>query len=380
MATRRQTLRVLGGGAALLAASGGWWAATREPEAARAPWAAAGAADGDARRRALSWAILAPSAHNRQPWAVDLSEPEIATLYCDLDRRLPHTDPVDRQIAISLGCFLELLVMAAAADGRATDIALFPDGAPPSDGRLDERPVARLRFRDGAIADSLFAWARDRRSVKAPFTPGRPPDDAAMATLAAAPRVAHFGATRAPDRVAAINALAADAWTVEAQTPAAHGESVDLMRLGKREIEASPDGIDLGGAFLESLHLVGALTREALRDPASQNFAQGRLRYMAMLDANPAWVWLSTDGDGRAAQIDAGRDWMRLHLAAVGAGLAVHPMSQALQEYPEMRAVAARVGETLGAGGRVQMLARVGYAAATPPSPRWPYETRILPA
>ena len=91
--------------------------------------------------RALSYAVLAPNPHNRQPWLVDLAEPDVATLYCDLDRRLPQTDPLDRQITIGLGCFLELFVLAAAQEGYASAISLFPQGS--ATPRLDARPVAR---------------------------------------------------------------------------------------------------------------------------------------------------------------------------------------------------------------------------------------------
>ena len=31
------------------------------------------------------------------------------------------------------------------------------------------------------------------------------------------------------------------------------------------------------------------------------------------------------------------------------------------------------------AGERIQMLARIGYAAAVPPSPRWPLSAKLVP-
>ena len=72
-------------------------------------------------------------------------------------------------------------------------------------------------------------------------------------------------------------------------------------------------------------------------------------------------------------------DWVRINLAATAAGLGIQPLSQALQEYPEMDRLYRQVHTMLAPdGGTVQMLARLGYADPVAPSPRWPLETRIL--
>ena len=112
MLSRRKFLTVIGG-ASIAAAGGTWWAVTRDPRLARAPWGQAGQGEADPRRKALSYAILAPNPHNRQPWLADLSVANEITLFCDGNRRLPQTDPFDRQITIGLGAFLELLSQAA---------------------------------------------------------------------------------------------------------------------------------------------------------------------------------------------------------------------------------------------------------------------------
>ena len=139
MTTRRNFLSVLGGGVILAAGASTLWATTRDPAKARRPWEVAGAVENDPRRKALSFAILAPNPHNRQPWLVDLSADDVITLYCDPLRRLPETDPFDRQITIGLGCFLELLVQASAQEGYRADIALFPDGEPQTASRQPGR-------------------------------------------------------------------------------------------------------------------------------------------------------------------------------------------------------------------------------------------------
>ena len=47
------------------------------------PWSAAGADHADPRIAAMAWAVLAPSAHNRQPWALRLVGEDAALLFCD---------------------------------------------------------------------------------------------------------------------------------------------------------------------------------------------------------------------------------------------------------------------------------------------------------
>lgn len=101
---RRQTLRLLGGGL-VIAATPACSLIDPEPTAALSPWRSAGQGYEDLRLRALSWAILAPNPHNRQPWQIRLDGADGFTLFCDRTRLLPETDPFCRQIVIGLGCF-----------------------------------------------------------------------------------------------------------------------------------------------------------------------------------------------------------------------------------------------------------------------------------
>ena len=368
--SRRKTLALLGGGLILAAGTGaGVFATTRTPHRALAPWAAAGGYT-DPRMNALSWALLAPNPHNRQPWVAELVGTDGVRIWRDPARNLPHTDPFDRQMTIGMGCFLELMVLAAAQTGHAVDLTLFPQGEDVS------APVAEAVFRPGAASpDPLFAHAGARRSCKEPFEDRAVPAQA-LAALAPLARTITDAAT-----VAALRALTWDAWVIEVETPHTYRESVDLMRFGRAEIEANPDGIDLGGPFLEGLMLAGLLSRAAQMDPSSTAFQTGVDIYRTMLAATPAYAVLTTAGNTRPDQIDAGRRWLRLNLATTGLGLALHPVSQALQEYPEMAGPYARAHDLLaGPGETVQMLGRLGYGPTVPQTPRWPLESRLRDA
>lgn len=381
--SRRKVLRILGSSAVVVAAGGAGFAFTRTPTAAMAPWRSAGQGYSDARLRALSYAILAPNPHNRQPWMVDLSAADRVRLTCDPDRRLPETDPYDRQITIGLGCFIELAQIAAAADGYRTRIELFPQGEPGE--RLDTAPVADIFFEQSAAvqADPLFEQVLKRRTNKEPYDTGRPVGVSTVDALSTvtSPQ-AILGVTNEEQLVGAIRDLTWRAHEVETLTPRTFVESVRLMRIGKSEIERNPDGIDIGGVFPEALMHAGVLTRETMVDMDSGAFEQGMQMYREIIGSAMGHIWLTTPGNDRPDQIAAGRAWLRVHLKATELGLDLHPLSQALQEYPEVDSLRRELLTLLdiAPGHTLQMLGRVGYGPVIDPSPRWPLDKAIVPS
>ncbi len=365
-----------------MAAGGAFgYAATRTPQTAYLPWERAGSYE-DARMRALSWALLAPNPHNRQPWLADLSEDGVITLHADLDRMLPHTDPLNRQITIGLGCFLELLRMAAAEDGYRAETTLFPQGS--SASALDQRPVARITLTsDPAVErDPLFALVPARRSNKEPFDLNRSVAPEMLAQMEAAVRNGtRFGGTVDPAEVLQWRELTREALRIEVETPHTYQESVDLFRIGRREVDANPDGIDFSGPIFESMHLTGMFSREIATDPTSLAFKAGMDAVYANADTAMGHVWLVAADNSRETQIATGADWLRVNLAATAQGLGFQPLSQALQEFPEMAGPFRQVHERLAPkGGTVQMLSRIGYGPVVGNSPRWPLESRIMNA
>lgn len=378
---RRNFLKIAGSSAVILAAGAGGWSFTRAPAAARAPWHMAGGADyTDPRVRALSYAILAPNPHNRQPWVVDLSVPGEATLTCDLGRLLPETDPYDRQIVIGLGCFTELLRLAAGADGYRVHVTPFPDGQ--DTDHLDRRPIAHFRFvEDHEVPpDPLFDQVLRRRTNRNTYDTARAVSDEALEGLRrAAGASGSARTTNDPAMVQALRDLTDAAFETELRDPAAMGESIDLMRIGKAEINANPDGLSMGGPVLDALGAAGILTRTTLADPNSTAFQQGLQMGRDQAQSAMAHVWLLSPRNSRVDQLLAGVAWVRVNLKATELGLSLQPMSQALQEYDAMADHFAALYEMLGIErpGTIQMLGRLGYSASVPPAPRWPVETRL---
>ncbi|CAN1540956.1 Nitroreductase [Rhabdaerophilaceae bacterium] len=379
----RRNILLGAGGAFVPVGIGATWHATRLPEDAIRPWQMV-APDADIRLHAFRHAVLAPNPHNRQPWEIHLIGTNEALLTCDLDRRLPQTDPFDRQITIGFGCFIEIAAIAAAERGFRVDVTPFPEGAPQVPTRLDRRPIAHLVFtRDQDVQpDPLFAAVRFRRSAKMPYNLTRAvPSDAfsALAGVAKGGLKTAHAATSA--ELASLRAVCQRAWDVEYTTARTWQESVNLIRVGAREVNANPDGIALTGPFFESLSLLGTdAVRAQAAIPYSKASASTVKRYADLFIATPAMIWISTKGNLRDAQINAGRAYTRQNLIAASRDLSMQPVSQALQEYPEMAEQLSHVRRLCGieADETLQMLARLGYAEVpVSPTPRWPLEKKI---
>ncbi|MCA8902836.1 MAG: hypothetical protein KDA53_16480 [Hyphomonas sp.] len=383
----RRALLVTGGASVLVLGAGyAGLVAKSGIGPAQAPWKQAAQGFGDVRLNAAAYAILAPNPHNLQPWQIRLDGADSLTLFCNLDRRLPETDPPDRQTTIGLGAFLELLRQAAAEQGYRADITPFPEGEPGE--RLDARPIAQVTFtEDAAIArDPLFGMILQRRTARTKFDPGKPvPEDTRndmVAETLALPALAscQIGTSCESETVSWLKDVCKRAWEIELRKPATCHESVIWTRIGAKQVIANPDGISLHGPMMEALGMAGMLTAEGMDETGSTAWNSTKSFYDGLIDSAAGFAWLNTTANTRAEQLAAGAAWVRLQMAATKHGVAFQPLSQALQEFPEMDGPFSEVHERIGfaAPSRVQGLFRIGYTVQPAPAPRWPLESRII--
>lgn len=382
--TRRGMIGRLLGTLGLGAAGGGALSGCTDTAPAYAAWQGPPPLE-DVRLRLAAWARLAPSSHNLQPWRLRLEGDDALLLHVDPARLHRATDPDARQAVVSQGTFLELYVLAAEAEGLTAEVSLFPDGVFTGPEDMARRPVARVVLREAAEArpSPLFAEATRRRSSKVPFI-GRAITDAERRRLADAvapvPGVTAGFLDRGP-AMERLRALVLEGMRAEMRDPAALDELSRVMRLAPAEVLAHRDGIvPLPGpaGWVASL-LFG---RRSLADPDSFMTRSGLRQMQAWAETATAFVWLTTAGNDRDEQVAAGRAYMRLDLAASAAGVALHPMSQALQEVAAQDVQRAALQELLAPDGRVvQMLARLGHVPeAPPPTPRRPVQSLLADA
>lgn len=379
---RRTALYTLGGGTALILGAGGLWAATRAPAKALEPWRLAETGNWpDPRLRAFAHAILAPSPMNMQPWRIRLDGDHGATLFCAPASLLPASDPFDRQTTIGFGAFIETARIAAAEQGQRLNVTPFPEG--PALPNLDQRPIARLSFAldAGIKKDPLFAAIQKRVTNRGQYdTDVQLTSTELDALRGQAVAGTEIDATASRDRVSLLRAVCTDALVAEAATDAIWAQQISHTRIGRKEIEAHPDGIDIAGAGPEAAKALGFLNRQMLEKRSS---AAGRAAISSSVEAAAtamAFAWVVTPSNSREDQLAAGAAFVRMHLEAAARGIALHPISAPLQELPQLASSRGALGDAIRRSDdrKIHMFVRLGKAAAAQHSPRWPLEARLL--
>ena len=120
---------------------------------------------------------------------------------------------------------------------------------------------------------------------------------------------------------------------------------------------------------------LGLFDRSKAPAPGDSAIKSQLERFDKNLASTPGFFWIVTQGNSRLQQIQAGRSYVRAQLAATAHGLRMHPLSQALQEYPEQVGPYKAIRRLLGAeqpGHTVQMWVRLGFGQRASPSPRRP--------
>ncbi len=123
-------------------------------------------------RHLLTYAILAPSVQNSQPWLFHVEE-DFVELHLDRSRKISALDPHAREAVMSCGAALCHLQIAMRHYGYYGGVEMFPEPAAP-----DFLARVHLGFQASAQVEEnqLFQAITKRRTNRLPFTDDPVPD------------------------------------------------------------------------------------------------------------------------------------------------------------------------------------------------------------
>lgn len=284
-------------------------------------------------------AVLAPSSHNTQPWFFRLSESAI-DLCADRRRALPANDPEDRELAISCGCALMNLRIAASSAGFGVQVRVLPE---PGDPDLLARVCLTEQSNASAEDAQLAACIETRRTYRKRFAPREVSASALEQLIDAAKRE---GARLVP-----------------LLSEEARHKAADLVVDGDARQWANPSWRRELAAWMHPRRQGDGLTIPTLAVPLAQlvvrTFDMGDgvgAKDRQLAEASPLLAVLTTDSDHPRDWVLAGQGLQRLLLAGCTLGLQASYLNQPIQ----VASLRPELQNLVGAGSP-QILLRLGY-------------------
>ena len=333
----------------------------------------------DPRIRLAAAGLLAANNHNMQPWKVklDKADPMVFYLYADSLRTTKEVDPLYRQMMITQGTFLEYVRVAGEKEGFHADIAVFPEGEYEEGDLLssmDKKPVAKITLSPAKPVESPFYNGMFLADTNRGNYKKKAPDSLQISKLTKLPDENGLSIkfyTGKADLYKIGNYVMESAKT-EAGVTRVMDESNGIFRANEREKNKYRWGYSVEGQGVSGIRrylLQGLITLfPSINEGkgASQNF----IHYTkTAVDHTPAYAVITTSGNSRTDQVLSGMLYSRMILTGHTLGLAMQPLSQVLEEYPEMKQPYDDFRyDYAGQGQTIQMLLRIGEPETSAPN------------
>ena len=288
-------------------------------------------------------AILAASPHNTQPWLFKVTNSWIE-LYIDTARNVGALDPYLREEHIGMGCALENLMLAAAANGYAATAKLSAGklGAIPAEPK--PKLVARIDLASSKREESELYDAIPRRHTnRAAYNPQAPIPAQFVDSLSRLAsdetdvKIFLFSAEADRKRIAEISSAAnAELYS----DPDVKSGSERWIRINWNSIQKYRDGLTIDAFGLPPIATAVAkiMPLWMLKRAASRGVANGYSDLM--LSAPLIGIIAVHDRYAQENCLRAGRIWQRAHLLATARGLAGRPCNEAVEMIDHERAQA----------------------------------------
>lgn len=325
----------------------------------------------DPRIQLVAHCMLSANGHNMQPWKIrlDKNDPKVFYLYADSERSTNEVDPFARQMMITQGTFLEYVNIAGDELGYKTVVKLFPEGTY-DEQKLSEsmkiKPVAKITLvksqpKNNSLYNSMFLPDTNR----APYQSTKLTSEqiSQLETINNDENIS-IKVFRDKENIDKLGSYAMDGARIEAGVQRVMQESEVIFRANEYEKNKYRYGFSVEGQGTSGImkHIMQGLV--TLFPSMNSGKASSDLfikSTQTSVDKTPAYAMITTNDNSRSSQVKSGMLYSRLILKAHSLGFVMQPLSQVLEEYPEMKEPYSSIHKDYASeGGTIQMLVRLG--------------------
>ncbi len=306
----------------------------------------------------LFLASLAPSGHNTQPWFVQYLEPYHWIIGNDKRKWLSAVDPTQRETILSIGAFIQNLEYAAGSFGYVCDWTLL------ATTNQSER-VMEVKLTPKVFKNAFdIAKIKTRRTVRSDFLSDvLKKEDLKYLINTELESIHYLPAISKESQF--INEQTIEANHLQAYRNPAQQELAEWTRFSNKNAEKYRDGLTTAGMEIEGFS--GWVVRNfyAQDNVMKNDFRErGIDRVRKEVSASAGWILITSKGNSVAMLIETGRRMQRLFLKVREKSIAIHPMTQILEEASTRQ----QLNQSIGISENIQFILRTGYLKNYPPS------------
>jgi hypothetical protein len=304
----------------------------------------------------LFLASLAPSGHNTQPWFVKYLEPYHWIIGNDKSRWLPGVDPTQRETILSIGAFLQNVEYAASNLGYACQFTLL--GTTNQDENIVE--VKLTKSINSAKYD--IQKIKQRRTLRSNYLNDvLKKEDITYLTNDESDFI-HYIKNSSKEHQW-LNEQTVEANSIQAYRDDAEKELAEWIRFSSKDAKKYCDGLTMASMEIEGITAWYLRNFYGKADVMKNSFRKKSIDSIKEQVAKSAgWLLITSKGNSVATLLETGKRLQRLLLKIRERNIAIHPMTQILEE----TATRQTLHSSIGISDNIQFILRTGFVKDYP--------------
>ncbi|MEP7320415.1 MAG: nitroreductase [Saprospiraceae bacterium] len=302
-------------------------------------------------REVLYLASLAPSGHNTQPWFIKYIEPYHWIICNDKTKWLPGVDPTQRETILSIGTFIQTLEYAANTLGYNCAFIVL------ASTNQDENMVDVNLIKSAAATPFQIAKIKKRRTVRSHYLNDPLKKEDAGFLFNDEKDFFNF-IPNGSKEYQYLNEQTIEANKIQSYRDDAEKELSEWIRFSSKDAEKNMDGLTT--ASMEIKGVSGFVVRNFYsKNSAMKNsFRDKNIDHVIkQVSQSAGWLLITSKDNAVATLLETGKRMQRLFLKIRERGIAIHPMTQILEESPTKQTN----NQSIGITENIQFILRMGY-------------------